>query len=250
METIVEGSGPRTIVMIHGWPDTHRLWDGTVAALKDRYRCVRFTLPGFDRPGKAHSLDDVLAFVERVVDGKRITLLIHDWGSFLGYQFASRHPELVERIASVDIGDAGSRPHLAEIGVRGKAMLLAYQLWLAVAWRLNSDAMARAMARLLRCLTDPHSVRAHMGYLYAVRWFGVAGGFKGLRVFNPACPMLYIYGERKPIMFHSRPWAERLAAQPGSRVVALPTGHWLMITARERFNDALRTWLAETDRLA
>ena len=34
--------------MVHGWPDTYRLWDGQVEALKDRYRCVRFTLPGFD----------------------------------------------------------------------------------------------------------------------------------------------------------------------------------------------------------
>ena len=27
-----------TVVMIHGWPDTHRLWDRTVAALKDQHR--------------------------------------------------------------------------------------------------------------------------------------------------------------------------------------------------------------------
>ena len=44
----VEGEGSETIVMVHGWPDTYRLWDDTVAHLKDRYRCVRFTLPGFD----------------------------------------------------------------------------------------------------------------------------------------------------------------------------------------------------------
>ena len=250
MQTIVEGSGPRTIVMIHGWPDTHRLWDGAVGALKDRYRCVRFTLPGFDSPQRPYGLDELLAIVEKLVDGKRVTLLVHDWGCFLGYQFAMRHPALVERVVGVDIGDTGSRAHLAEIGLRGKLMLLAYQLWLALAWRLNSDRMARGMARLLRVPADPSSVRAHMGYLYAVRWLGVAGGFRDVRVFKPFCPMLYVYGERKPIMFHSRSWAERLAAQPGNRVVALPTGHWLMITARERFNDALRNWLAETDRLA
>lgn len=88
-----------------------------------------------------------------------------------------------------------------------------------------------------------------MGYLYALRWLGVAGGLKGVRKFNPACPMLYIYGERKPLLFHSRPWAERIATSPNSKVVALPTGHWVMITARGRFNDAVRTWLADTDGL-
>jgi pimeloyl-ACP methyl ester carboxylesterase len=44
----VEGDGAESIVMIHGWPDTYRLWDATVEALKRRFRCIRFTLPGFD----------------------------------------------------------------------------------------------------------------------------------------------------------------------------------------------------------
>src|SRR6478735_2879020 len=39
----IEGTGPETIVMIHGWPDTYRLWDKQVEHLKDRYRCIRFT---------------------------------------------------------------------------------------------------------------------------------------------------------------------------------------------------------------
>jgi cis-3-alkyl-4-acyloxetan-2-one decarboxylase len=239
----------KTIVMIHGWPDTERLWDGAVAALEDRYRCVRFTLPGFDRPG-VFSLDQLLEHIGAVVGGKRVTLLVHDWGCFLGYQFAMRHPELVERIIGVDIGDTGSRAHLKELGLKGRLMVVAYQVWLALAWRLNSDAMARWMARLLRYPMSSEGVRAQLGYLYALRWLGVAGGIKGVRVFNPACPMLYIYGDRKPLMFHSRPWAERIATLPGNKVVALPTGHWLMITARERFNHAVRTWLAETDRVA
>ena len=44
--------------MIHGWPDTYRLWDAQVAFFKDRYRCVRFTLPGFDidKPRRAFSV--------------------------------------------------------------------------------------------------------------------------------------------------------------------------------------------------
>lgn len=44
----VEGEGAETIIMVHGWPDTYRVWDAQVQGLKSRYRCVRFTLPGFD----------------------------------------------------------------------------------------------------------------------------------------------------------------------------------------------------------
>jgi pimeloyl-ACP methyl ester carboxylesterase len=255
VEVMVEGAGPKAIVMIHGWPDTYRLWDAQVDALKERYRCVRFTLPGFDvagqerAPQRAYPLAEVLETIRRVVEqacpGERVILLLHDWGCFFGYQFALRHPELVERVIGVDIGDAGSRQHRAELGARGRFIVVAYQMWLALAWRIGGgigDAMARWMARAMRCPTDPKSIHAQMGYPYALRWLGVAGGLGGLRVFKPHCPMLYLYGERKPVMFHSRAWAESVAAR------AFPTGHWIMVQQPKEFNAALLAWLAETEK--
>lgn len=252
-EIIAEGAG-KPIIMVHGWPDTYRLWDAQVPALADRYRCERFTLPGFDlpQPKRAYSLDEVIEAIRAVVNDRRVTLVLHDWGCLYGYQFAMRYPQLVERIVGVDIGDTGSRSHLAELGLRGKLMVAAYQHWLAWAWRISGrtgDAMSRGMARLLRCPTDPRAIGSQMAYPYAVRWLRAAGGFQRLRVFKPEVPMLFIYGDKKPVMFHSRAWAEHLAARPASRVVAIPTGHWIMVTRREAFNDALRTWLVETDRI-
>jgi len=256
IEVITQGAGQKAIVMIHGWPDTHRLWDRQVEALKARYRCVRFTLPGFERSAekRAYPLDELLETLRRVVEqacpGERVTLLLHDWGCFFGYQFAMRHPELVERVIGVDIGDAGSRQNRAELGLRGRLMVLGYQLWLALAWRIGGgigDAMARWMARALRCPTDPSTIGSQMGYGYAIRWLGVAGGFRGVKVFEPKWPMLFTYGERKPFMFHSRSWVERLAARPGNRVIGFPTGHWIMVAQPREFNDALLTWLAETE---
>ena len=255
VEVIVEGAGPKAIVMIHGWPDTYRLWDAQVDALKERYRCVRFTLPGFDvagqkrGPQRAYPFAEVLETIRRVVEqacpGERVTLLLHDWGCFFGYQFAMRYPALVERVVGVDIGDAGSRPHRAELGARGLFIVLAYQMWLALAWRIGGgigDAMARWMARAMRCPTDQKSIHAQMGYPYALRWLGVAGGLGGLKVFKPHCPMLYMYGERKPIMFHSRAWVESVAAR------AFPTGHWIMVQQPKEFNAALLAWLSETEK--
>lgn len=255
-EVIVEGSGGKSVVMIHGWPDTHRLWDGQVQALKAKYRCVRFTLPGFDldERGRAYSLDEVVDRLHRIVEQacprERVTLLLHDWGCVFGYHFAQRHPQLVARVIGVDIGDAGSWHNLAELSIKAKMMILAYQLWLAFAWRLGGhlgDRMARWMARLARAPAAPQNIRASVGYPYAVKWFRVKGGFGALRTYDPKVPMLFFYGERKPFMFHSTAWRDKLATRPGSRVMGLPTGHWVMVQQQEAFNEAMLAWLAESD---
>ena len=127
IEIHVEGDGAETVVMVHGWPDTYRLWDAQVAFLKSRYRCVRFTLPGFDvtKQRRGFSIDQIAEFlrqvVERVSPGRKVTLLLHDWGCAFGYQFYARFPELVARIVGVDIG--GRRLHAQESGHGSQAIL-------------------------------------------------------------------------------------------------------------------------------
>lgn len=256
IEVHVEGEGPASVVMIHGWPDTHRLWDASIEALGDRYRCVRFDLPGFGpaQSCRAYAIDEVIESIHRMVveacPGERVCLLLHDWGCYFGYKFAMRYPHLVARVIGVDIGDAGSVDHRRELGLPGIAAVVAYQVWLALAWRIGGrigDAMARGMARVLHCPGDFRTVTAQMGYPYAVSWLGVAGGSHDRRVFRPHCPMLYVYGGHKPFMLHSTRWIEAIAALPGSRALGLPGGHWVMIDCRRGFHDALRSWLAATD---
>jgi pimeloyl-ACP methyl ester carboxylesterase len=97
----VEGQGDDTVVMIHGWPDTHRVWDAQVEAFKTRFRSVRFTLPGYDvnKPRRPVSLADMTQAIERIVDAvspdRPVILMLHDWGCFFGYQFYVNHPQRV-----------------------------------------------------------------------------------------------------------------------------------------------------------
>jgi len=65
----VDGEGDRIIVMVHGWPDTWRLWDRQVAALSATHRCARFSLPGFEpgQPRRAYSLEELIAAIHAVV---------------------------------------------------------------------------------------------------------------------------------------------------------------------------------------
>jgi pimeloyl-ACP methyl ester carboxylesterase len=251
VEIFIEGGG-EPIILLHGWPDTHRVWDGQVAVLKQHYRCIRFTLPGFDPAASkaTHTLDEIVGFIGKVVDavadGGPVTLLLHDWGCFFGYQFALREPAKVKRIIGVDVGDAGSSRHVAELDATAKALTVGYQLWLALAWRIGGrigDGMARWMAGRARAKSEFGLITAKMGWPYDVQW--LRGGFKRVQLFRPACPMLFIYGARKPFTFHSRAWAEEISARPGSAVLALPTGHWVMRQAPAEFNQAVLNWLEE-----
>ena len=258
VDVYIEGTGSESIVMLHGWPDTHRLWDAQVAHFKTRYRCVRFTLPGFDgaRPRRGYSLDELITLLRHIVEhacaGGPVTLLLHDWGCVFGYQFAMRHPELVKRIVGVDIGDAGSRAHRASMPFKAKAMVFAYQAWLALAWRIDSsfggtlgDRMTRAMARWAGCRSDPRLISAGMCYPYDIAWTGSHGGYRHAVPFVPSWPMLFLYGRRKPFQFQSNQWVEALRTKPGSRALEFDTGHWVMKGKPREFNATVEAWLAE-----
>jgi pimeloyl-ACP methyl ester carboxylesterase len=234
IDVFVEGDGDESIVMVHGWPDTYRLWDAQVAHFRDRYRCVRFTLPGFDieKPRRAYSLAEMIATLERIVEqaspGRSVILMLHDWGCAFGYQFAMRHPELVSRIVGVDIGDVGSRAYTRSPTLKAKAMVMAYQLWLAFAWKIGGrigDRMTLWMARVARAPGDPRYIDSRMDYGYYVLWMRAHGGFRDAVRFEPRVPMLFVYGARKPFLFHTPAWADALGAIPGNRVRAFETGH-------------------------
>ncbi len=252
----VEGDGDETIVMVHGWPDTYRLWDGQVEALRERYRCVRFTLPGFE-PGSVRRATphvEMLALFKSIVEQggqhKPVTLLLHDWGCAFGYQFAMVYPRLVKRIIGCDIGDVGSGAYRRSLTAKHKLMIFAYQTWLALAWRIGGgigDGMTRFMAKALHARSDHSKITSSMDYPYDILWTGSHGSYKGFVPFKVVWPMLFIYGERKYFMFHSKEWLSWLAARPGSEVHGLPCGHWVMVSQRERFNQLVSDWLTKAD---
>lgn len=258
LSVTVEGYGP-TVVMLHGWPDSPALWNESVAALRDHCRCVRFPLPGFDlsRPPRPVSVNQMCELVGAVVDavspGEPVTLLLHDWGCFFGYEFAARNPHRVARVVGVDIGDTNSGAYLRSLNLKEKLQIAGYQLWLALAWKLGpwlprlADRMTRFMARSMGCRTAPEDIGWQMNYPYAMQWFGAFGGLRGVarvdKVMGPAIPTLFLFGERKSFMFHSARWLETLAASPGSAAHGMDAGHWIMRQKPGQFHAIVRTWL-------
>ena len=258
IEVRIDGAGP-TVVMLHGWPDSPALWDEVVVALQDGYRCVRFALPGYDlrQPPRPVSVDDMCRLVAAIVDtvspNEPVTLMLHDWGCFFGYEYAARHQTRVARVVGADIGDTNASAYLKALTAKEKLMIAGYQLWLAIAWKLGplapglANRMTRWMARTIGCRTPGDQIGWQMNYPYAMQWFGAYGGLRGVarvdKVFGPKLPTLFFFGKRKPFMFHSDRWLAQLGSTPGCEVHGLESGHWLMKQQPEAFNGAVRRWL-------
>src|SRR3954454_334882 len=95
------------IVFLHGNPTPSYLWRNIVPYLLPYGRCLapNYVGMGNSRPAPdggyrfvAHggSLD---AWFEDMVLNENVILVIHDWGSTLGFDSTQRHPERVRAIA-------------------------------------------------------------------------------------------------------------------------------------------------------
>lgn len=100
-------AGP-TVVLVHGWPDSHVLWDGVVALLADSFRIIRYDNRGAGasaapRDVSAYAVavlaDDFEAVVSAVSPGSPVHVVAHDWGSAAMWEYVTR-PHAAQRVAS------------------------------------------------------------------------------------------------------------------------------------------------------
>jgi haloalkane dehalogenase len=101
------------IVLLHGNPTSSYLWRNVLPHLQPRGRCIAPDLIGMGDSDKLpNSGPGSYRFVEhrRYLDAllealdvrDRVTFVIHDWGSALGFDWANRHREAVKGIAFME----------------------------------------------------------------------------------------------------------------------------------------------------
>ena len=104
---IDEGSGD-PILFLHGNPTSSYLWRNIIPHLTSLGRCIAPDLIGMgksDKPGLEYRFFDHVKYVEGFIDKlglKNITLVIHDWGSALGFHYAMRHEDNIKGIAFME----------------------------------------------------------------------------------------------------------------------------------------------------
>ena len=106
------GSGD-TVLFLHGNPTSSYLWRDIIPHLSGQARCIAPDLIG---QGDSDKLDDTgpdsytfvqhREYLDGLIDqldlGDSITLVIHDWGSALGFDWANRHRDRVAGIAYME----------------------------------------------------------------------------------------------------------------------------------------------------
>lgn len=248
LEPIVDGpAGAATLVFIQGWPDDASLWQRQVEALSDRHRCVRLTMPNFDGRRSArwgYSTDEIVAALAEMIDavspGVPVTLILHDWGCYWGYLLHRRHPELVARVAGLDIA-----PHV-EPSAAAALGIIAYQWWLVAAFYIGGpvgDWMTRSLAGAMGAPAPRRQINAWMNYPYRNVWREIFAGDirREMQDYWPRVPLLFVYGRKKPFPFHSRKWIDHVTGEGGT-VVGLDCDHWVPRDAA--FDEILLFWLA------
>ena len=90
------------IVFLHGNPTSSYLWRNIIPAVAPLGRCLAPDLIGMGRSGKApagsYRFADHAAYLDAwfdVLKLDRVVLVLHDWGSALGFHWARRHPDRV-----------------------------------------------------------------------------------------------------------------------------------------------------------
>ncbi len=98
------------IVFLHGNPTSSYLWRNVIPHLASLGRCVAPDLVGMGASGPsatgAYRFEDHARHLDAFFEGlnleRKVTLVVHDWGSALGFHWAARHPEAVKGIAYME----------------------------------------------------------------------------------------------------------------------------------------------------
>jgi pimeloyl-ACP methyl ester carboxylesterase len=103
------GTGPKTIIFVHGWTCNETSWSEQVPAFEKDYRVVTIDLPGHGNSefpkDKPLSYDVFVRAVEAVRDqikADKVVLVGHSMGAAVIGQYAVRYPQHVAALVAID----------------------------------------------------------------------------------------------------------------------------------------------------
>ena len=242
----------RNVVLLHGWTADSNDWSWQLPVLEDRYRTLAVDLRGHGRseamPSGGYAPSDYVRDLEALLESRsgagKFVVIGHSMGGQLAARLASKRPDLVEAVISVD-GSLGFASELAPVFQKaadalrgGEPGVVASALFEQFYDPATSAALRRWHAR--RALGMPrHVIRESFAPLF------IGAGQVGLgEASEQFCRRL-----RVPVYHLCRDpaQAERMRkwfADPRSKVdLWQNAGHWIMQDRPDDVNAALTAWI-------
>ncbi|MDT0633905.1 alpha/beta fold hydrolase [Spectribacter hydrogenooxidans] len=252
----VDVRGPETaatVVLVHGYPDSRRVWRHIAANLMPRMRVVTFDVRGAGdsfRPTRDsdYRLDrlaaDLVDVIDHVSPGRPVHLVGHDWGAIQAWEVAT-DPAMADRLSSFTSVSGPCLDHIGDWlrrqGLQPRAIGQLLKSWYVgafhlpllpgLAWRAG---MGRVWPHLLarsegiRPDSDPNQTAngVHGTALYRAN---VLPRLRHPRQRLAQVPVQLIIPTTDPFVSpamaaSATPWCERL------RRVEINAGHWLPLS--------------------
>jgi len=108
MHFVDTGGKGNPLLMIHGQPTWSYLWRNVIPELENNHRVIAVDLIGFgksDKPNINYTIEEHAVYLSGFIDElslKDFTLVVHDWGGFLGFDYAAKHPERINALAFME----------------------------------------------------------------------------------------------------------------------------------------------------
>jgi pimeloyl-ACP methyl ester carboxylesterase len=259
MHVVIQGQGP-DVLLVHGFPDSSAVWRHQIPALVAAgYRVIAPDLRGFGEstapPNTAdYKIDrlvsDLIGILD-VLEVRKVRLVGHDWGSAICWHTCLRHPDRIDRYVALAVGHPSAYAHGGILQTLKSYYILFFQLrglsewtvtradwWL---WRrmMRYDpefpTWKRELSRPGRLTAALNYYRANLDLVLPKPWPKVT------------MPVMGVWGEgdvatAERQMIESEKY---VASSWRYERIGDQAGHWLMLSAPEKFNALLLDYLKQ-----
>ncbi len=258
MNVVIAGEGP-DVLLVHGYPDTHRVWRRQIPALVAAgYRVIAPDTRGcgdteISSRRSDYHIDNLVADLVALLDElgiAKVKLVGHDWGSAICWQLVINHPRRVECYVALSTGHpmAYRRGGLAQ-KLKGYYTLM-FQLprfpeWLLssfnwLGFRLLTD-YPEEQVHWQSQLSRPGRLAAGLNYYRANARIFIAGHADNARV-----PVLGVWSSGDHFLAEGQMRESARFVDDSFRYVRLEgPNHWLQLSGADQFNPVLLDYLAE-----
>ena len=259
---LTAGHGPTTILLLHGYAETSRMWRPIIPLLAEKFTVIAPDLPGIGDSSIPTEKIDMISSAERIhgllrsLGVEKARVVGHDIGLMVAYAYAAKFPSETEKLALMDAflpGVPGWEPiynspnvwHFRFNGdypeklVQGRERIYFEYFWNVFAADKDHSLPEADRKAYTEAYSKPGRMRA--AWAYFASWPQLAKDFAQLSQTKLIMPVLAIGGEKS--LGKELGEQAKLVADNATVIVLPNAGHWILEEKPKETIDALIKFL-------